>query len=338
MFKSFRRRKMESFLFALNAVSPIVIMMVLGYILKTLKFFDLDFIKTANKMVFRVLLPAMLFLNIYKIESLGTVDLGYVLYALVAVVVVFLAAGGAVMVFTKNNRHRGVLLQSAFRSNYALIGLPLAGTLFGEAGIAVAAILSAFAIPSFNILAVISLSVFTENKQGQGHIKNVLIGILKNPLIQGVFAGLLTVAIREIFSACSIDWRLSEIEPLFKVLNYLSNTATPLALIVLGAQFEFSAVKSLRREIIFGTVLRTAIVPLTVLGTAVIFFRDAFGGAEYAAITALFATPVAVSSVPMAQEMDADVTLAGQLVVWTTLTSIATIFLSSLIMKQIGIF
>ena len=161
---------------------------------------------------------------------------------------------------------------------------------------------------------------------------------MKNPLIQGVFAGLLTVAIREIFSACSIDWRLSEIEPLFKVLNYLSNTATPLALIVLGAQFEFSAVAALKKEIIFGTLTRTVIVPALVLGVAFIFLRDRFTPAQFATLVAAFATPVAVPSVPMVQEMGGDLTLAGQLVVWSTLVSAVTVFLVTFLLRMGGAF
>ncbi|MBQ8880018.1 MAG: AEC family transporter [Clostridia bacterium] len=329
---------MSSFIFALNAVAPIVIMMAIGYVLKRINFFNADFIKTANKMVFKILIPAMLFTNIYSVQSIGDVNFGYAVFAIAAVLVIFLVMTCVIMIFTKDNRRRGVLLQSSFRSNYALIGIPLAQSLFGDAGVAVAAVLSAFAIPIFNILAVISLSIFADTGKGKGNVKKVLLNIAQNPLIQSVLAGLIVVALRGLFAEWNISFRLSDIQPLFKVLSYLSGMATPLALIMVGAQFEFSVVGELRREIIFGTLTRTLVVPLLSLGTAIIFFREYFGGAEYAALTALFATPVAVSSVPMAQEMDADVTLTGQLVVWTTLISIITIFVSSLIMKQIGIF
>ena len=51
-----------------------------------------------------------------------------------------------------------------------------------------------------------------------------------------------------------------------------------------------------------------------------------FNGANFAAFVAMFASPVAVSTVPMAQSMGADHALAGQLVVWTTLISSLVIF------------
>ena len=80
------------------------------------------------------------------------------------------------------------------------------------------------------------------------------------------------------------------------------------------------------------------ILPVLGVGVAYLFFGDRFGGAHFAAFVALFATPVAVSSLPMAQEMGNDAELAGQYVVWTTLVSALSIFLASLWLKQVGIF
>ncbi len=328
---------MDSLIFALNAVAPIIAMVAIGYILKKLGFMNQSFAKMANKLVFRVFLPVMLFLNVYKIEDIKGIDLGYIGYALSALLVIFAIAIPAVFIFTDKKQCRGVLIQGAFRSNYALIGIPLAGALFGEEGEKVASLLSAVAIPAFNILAVISLSVFKDSKT-KTSIKKVLLEIVKNPLIQGVAAGLVALAIRAIFVKTGITFRLLDIAPLAKVLTYLSNLATPLALLMLGAQFEFSAVSELKREIIFGTVMKTVVAPILGIGTAFLMFKDHFDGAHFAAFVAMFTTPIAVSSVPMAQEMDGDVTLAGQLVVWTTFASALTVFLASYLLKVAGIF
>lgn len=329
---------MDSFLFALNAALPIVLMMAIGYFLKKIGFITRDFAKLGNNLVFRVFLPAMLFLNIYKINGISQIRLGFAAYAVLAVLAIFFIALPIVLMFTNENGKRGALLQATFRSNYALIGVPLAETLFGASGVSTASVLSAFAIPTFNVLAVIVLSVFSEGGKGGTSLKKVLLGILKNPLIIGVALGICALLFRELLVINDVSWRLSDLTPIYKVLNYLSSVATPMALIILGAQFEFSAVKELRREIIFGTVTRCVIVPLLGLGAAVLFFRYSFDGAAFAAFVALFATPVAVSSVPMAQEMKSNHVLAGQLVVWSTIFSILTIFISSLVLKAIGIF
>lgn len=328
---------MESLLFALEAVSPIIIMVAIGYLIKRMGLLTTDMAKIINKLVFRIFLPAMLFLNVYKIESLSSIQLDYILYAVIAIISIFALAIPGVILITPRGDRRGALLQACFRSNYALIGIPLAASLFGQEGVSVATLLSAASIPLFNILAVISLSVFGKG-DSEPRVKKILLGIVKNPLIQSIFLGLIILCIRMMFIEHEISFRMTDIRPLYTVLGYLSNLATPLALLMLGVQFEFSAVSSLKKEILFGTLMRTVIVPLLGLGAAFLFFRDSFDGAKFAALVALFATPVAVSSVPMAQEMGADHTLAGQLVVWTTLTSAITVFIASFLLKLAGIF
>lgn len=321
---------MDSLIFALNAVAPIVIMVAIGYILKRIGFMSADFSKQANKLCFRVFLPVMLFMNVYKIEDIGKIELDYIIYVIIAVVALFLLSFPLVHIATRKRECRGVLAQAAFRSNYALIGIPLAESLFGEAGVAVATLLSAVVIPLFNVLAVVCLSVYRE---GRPRIKKIILDILKNPLIQSIALGIIVLAVRRY-----TDFRLSDITAVYKTLTYLSSLATPLALLVLGAQFEFSTVKALRREIVWGSLMRCVMVPILGLGAAYLFFRDRFAGAHFAAFVAVFTTPLAVSSVAMAQEMDGDVKLAGQLVIWTTLISAFSTFVASFLLRAAGIF
>ena len=325
---------MTDLIFAINATAPIVLMVVVGYFLKRLKMLDGNVARVLNKLVFRVFLPSMLFLNMYKIESLADVDFGFVWYTVIATVVLFVAAFGAVLLFTRENPKRGALLQSVFRANYALVGIPLATSLFGEEGAIAATVLSAFIIPVFNSLAVIGLSIFSSDKKPS--VKKILIGIVKNPLIQAIALGFVALGIRAIFVKVGVAFRLTDLVPVYKTLSNLSSVATPLALLVLGAQFDFAAIPHLKRHIIFGVAARNLIVP--VLGIGIAYFIGAFNGAHFATFVAVFCTPVAVSSVPMAQEMDADVSLAGQLVVWSTLFSALSIFLASYVLKLLGIF
>lgn len=328
---------MDSLLFALNAVLPIVLTVAVGYGLKKIGLMDQSLAKACNRLVFRVFLPAMLFLNVYKIEELGGIEAGYILYVVIAVLAIAAVSTPFVLLLTKDRRRRGALLQGAFRSNYALIGIPLAQSLFGQQGVIVATLLSAAVIPLFNVLAVVCLSVFGDGS-GKPQLSKILKGIVKNPLILSILAGLVALLVRGLLQDAGVAFRLSDVAPIYKVLGYLSDLATPLALLVLGAQFEFSAVRELRREIVFGTLMRTVFVPLLGIGTAYVLFADRFSGAHFAAFVAVFATPVAVSSVPMAQEMESDVVLAGQLVVWTTLFSALSVFITSFLLRAAGIF
>ncbi len=327
---------MDSLWFALNAVSPIILTVAIGYLLRRTGLMSEDFARAGNKLVFHLFLPVTLFLNIFKIDVEKGVEIGYILYAVAAILVIFFLAIPLVMLVTRHPDRRGPLLQVSFRSNMALIGIPLAEALGGESGIAATALISAPIVPLFNALAVVSLSIFRGGKRPS--VKKILLDIVKNPLIQSIAAGLVALLLRQMFENRGVSFSLSDLGPIYTVLNYLSAMSTPLALLVLGARFEFSAVKNLGREIVFGTLMRALVTPLLGLGMAYLLFGDVFDAAQFATLVSLFATPVAISSAPMAQEMDNDTTLAGQLVVWTAIASAFTIFLSAYLLRLAGVF
>jgi len=328
---------MSNIQFAVNAVFPLILTVLAGYLLKRLRLVTKEIAGGMNRLVFRLFLPCMLFLNVYNIEGAVLADLTYVWYTLGITAVLFLLAIPVTRMITKENRQRGVLVQASFRSNFALVGIPLAQSLFKQSGAAVATLLSAFIIPLYNILAVICLTVFTDNDKKTVHVGRILLDIVKNPLIQAIALGGVFLALRSLLGHFGVAFSLeTDIPFLYDTLESLSKVATPLALVVLGAQFEFSAIASLKKQILFGVIMRAVIVPTIGLGTA--YWLGCFEGAHFAAFAAVFVTPIAVSSVPMAQEMGADSALAGQLVVWTTLVSALTLFVSSMALKALGVF
>lgn len=348
------------FMTSINAVLPIVLLILLGYILRRINFLNDSFLSIGNKLVFNVCLPCMLFINIYNIDDLSSVDWGLVIYAIVAVFVIFAIALVVSILSTKDNRRKGVILQCCYRSNFAIIGISLAASLAGgqEAVVnGVVAIIQAFTIPIFNILAVISLSVFVkpapqvgENgmlvapKNQHTDVKKILLNIIKNPLIIGIVSGLVFVGGRYAQIAIwdeAIFTIKDDLTFIYSSLDNLKSVATPLALIVLGGQFKFSAVKGMTKEIVVGTVFRVVIAPLIGVGCAVLLsqYTDlvSFGQTEYPALIALFGTPVAVSSAIMAGEMDNDEQLAGQLVVWTSIASVVTVFVTVFLLMSFGL-
>ena len=145
---------------AVNAVVPVVLLILLGYLLKQKKFITKDFVKNGNKLVFNVCLPCMLFINVYSIESFRSIEWSIVIYGVIMLVVIFLLGLITAIAVTKVPERQSVILQCSFRSNIAIIGLSLAAALGGEGAMAVAAIISSFTVPVVNILAVIALSMF----------------------------------------------------------------------------------------------------------------------------------------------------------------------------------
>lgn len=335
---------MNDLIFSANAVLPIILLVLVGYILKKIRLLNEEFLRVGNKLVFNVLLPVLLFSNVYSIESFEEINWIFVLYAVAAVIVIFLVSVPLTLLFCKDKGQQGVIIQAVYRSNYAIIGVPLATQIFGDSGAAAASVLSAFTIPLYNILAVITLSVFngsdptiTENPSTAQRLKKTVKGIVTNPLIIGILSGLVVIGVRSLFVANNIDFRLSDVDFLFTAIKYIASAATPLALVILGGQFEFSAIKRLKKQIIFGTVSRTAIVPAVALSVAY-FVLPQSCGEYFAALLALFGTPVAVSSAIMAREMNCDGDLAGQLVVWTTIMSSFTLFAEIAIFRALGVF
>ncbi len=337
---------METFLFAVNAIMPVILLIFLGYFLKKKGFLDEGWFKKGNKLVFKVCLPLLLFVNVYNIESFGSIDWSVVIYSEIAIFAIFTFGLLLVKLTIPDRKQKGVVLQCVFRSNFAIIGLPLAETLGGAEGVGIAAVLSAFSIPTFNVLAVIALSMFSESDEGKKvSFVDMAKKIAKNPLILGVLCGLVALGIRSIMPVNddgSLVFSLSGSLPfLYNAISNVAKICSPLALIILGGLFDFAAVKELRKQIIIGTFARVVVVPFTVIGVAVLLssYMDvlSFDSTVYPALVALFGSPVAVSSAIMAQEMDNDGVLAGQLVVWTSIASIFTLFLMIAVLRGIGL-
>ena len=81
---------MDSFIFSVSAVAPIVLMVLIGYFLKSIGMMNDQLAKDANKLVFRVFMPVMLFLNIYKIKDLSGFNFGFIGYVLIALLIILL--------------------------------------------------------------------------------------------------------------------------------------------------------------------------------------------------------------------------------------------------------
>lgn len=336
----------STFLFALNAVLPIVLLIFLGYGIKRIGFLDEAWFRKGNKFIFKLALPVLLFYNVYNIESFASINWSVVIYAELMILLIFCIGLLVVHLTIQDPRQKGVVLQCIFRSNFAIIGLPLAEAIGGLEGMGIAAVLSAFSIPTFNILGVIALTMYQRDENGDKlGLKSTLKSIVTNPLIIGVACGLVVLGIRSLIPVGPKGepmFTLAYNMPfLFKAITSLAKIASPFALIIMGGLFDFSAVRSLHKQILVGASFRVVIVPFVALGTAVFLSAHSgflqFSPACYPALVALFGSPVAVSSAIMAQEMDNDGTLAGQLVVWTSIASIFTIFLTIVILKGIGV-
>ena len=329
---------MSTLLFSLNAISPIILTILLGYLIARIKLVSDNFFKEANKLVFNVALPIYLFYSVYNIDQFQSIDWNLPILTASLLLLIFILATFFTTLYTKDPGKRGVLIQNAFRSNYAIIGIPLSQAIGSDNAVAIAAIISAIGIPLLNIFAVITLSIFSYNNESSKiSISQILKLILKNPLIIGVFSALICLLIRSYVPFTIKD----DIPALYQSIKSVGAIASPLALLVLGGRFKLSAVKELASDITFGVMWRLFITPVITL--SICYFLSSKGIVElnatsYPAIITFFCSPVAVSSAIMADSMNCHGELARQLVIWTNIISIFTIFITITICRSIGLF
>jgi predicted permease len=310
---------MDNIIISLNVIIPLFIAIMLGYFIKRIGLIDKNTVKVMNNVTFNTFFPILVFSNVYNTSLEGNFDGKLMFFAIISILVIFISVCIIIPLIEQDNKRRGVLIQTIFRSNFILFALPITISLFGEKSSGVASLLIAVVIPVFNFLAVVVLEIF----RGEGiHIKKIIKGIVTNPLILGCFAGMIGILL-----GIKLPYILQ------KSVDDLSKVATPLALVILGASFKFDRIKKYKKQLIIGVVGRLILVPCIFMPIAVIL---GFRGVELTAIMVMLSAPTAVSSYTMAEQMEADGELAGQLVVLTSAISIITMFLWIFLIKQYG--
>ncbi|MGL5330910.1 MAG: AEC family transporter [Peptostreptococcaceae bacterium] len=311
---------MENLILSFNVVSPLFIIMALGYYLKYTKLLDMNTLNVMNKICFKIFLPLLLFNNIYISDVKSVFDINLILFAVGSVIVLFLVLLFIIPMIEKENKKRGVMIQGIFRSNFVIFGLPVATSIYGEGNIATTALLVAFIVPLFNLLSVIALEIF---RDGNIDVKKIIQGIISNPLI--------------IAAAIAVTLVLFDIKlPVFveKSISDISKIGTPLSLMLLGGSFSFSHVSSYIKDTILVVTGKLVLVPLVFLPISVSL---GFRGIELLTLLLIFAAPTAVSSFQMAKEMDGDSILAEQSIVFSCLFCIPTVFVWILVLKQLAL-
>lgn len=312
---------MENLMISANAVLPMCLVMALGYGTRRLGWLRREEISTINKIAFRIFLPCLLYYNIYCSDLSGSFDPLLMTYAVGGVLLTFGLALGYTLLTEKLPERRGVLIQGMFRSNYVIMGIPVATALLGADQLGTVSILIAVIVPLFNMLAVVVLEVFRGQKPKPLHI---LGQIAKNPLVIGSVLGILTLV---------AGIRLPHI--LEQTIQSVSAIASPLQLFLLGAFFQFSGLKTYRRELVTVSISKLIVSPGLFLGLGALL---GFRGVAFVSLIGIFASPTAVNSFTMAQQMGGDAELAGDIVVTTSAASILTMFLWIFLFKSLGMF
>ena len=311
-------------IFSANVVVPIFLLIMLGYVLTRVKLWDDHFLKIANEVCFKCLLPVLLFYNVATADIFAVFNLKLILYVCFCACAICGLLFLVVPMFVKEKKRRGVMIQGTFRSNFLLFGVPLGLSIGGDEGAVLAAVVASFYVPVINMLSVISLYAFSdaENKS----LKTAAIGIVKNPLIIGGVSGLIFSVIRN-----SIGFEMPVI--MDTTLFNIKSAATPLAFLILGGDLKFGNMLRNVKFSFLSVLGKTVLIPAVMLPVSAMLGFDAL---EMAILTAVFATPNAVSSYAMARNYEADYELAGEIITLGTLLSVVTMFVFITVARSFG--
>ena len=304
-----------------NAVAPIFLLIAYGYLAKMLGVIKREQVASINKIVFACFLSVTLFYNIYSSDLSASFSVPLLVYGLFALAAEILLGFLYTARFVPDRSRKGVMIQAFFRSNTAVLGLPLARSLYPDADLGSFSILMAVLIPLYNILGVVLMEMY---RGEQLDLRDTLKSIAKNPLIigslLGVFCSLLKVKFPYVIE---------------KALSNAAGVSSPLLLFLLGAFFDVKTTAEHRRELIAGTLARLLVCPGILLTLAALL---GFRNVEFVALLSVLTSSAAVATFSVAQQMGGDADLSGNLIVTTGALCSFTIFLWSFIFKSLGIF
>lgn len=312
---------LDNFVISAEAVAPMFLIMAAGVLVRRKGFINEQEVKRVNRLIFVVLFPCLMFSNLYGKELSDAFNPRLAAFAVGMMALTYLATIFFVIKVEKNQKSRGAMIQAIFRSNFVIMGIPIVSNIFGSENLAMTSVMITIIVPIFNILAVVTLEIF---RGGRPSLLHAILGILKNPMIIGAVLGMLAVA---------TDVRL----PYFaeNTIGMLADAATPMALLVLGASFDVKSVEKVKRNLIICITGRLIVVPLIAITCGVL---AGFRGVALVTLVALFASPTAVSSFVMAQQMDSDGELAGACVIFSSMFSCLTMFGWIFALKSLGLF
>lgn len=312
---------MSNLIYSINATLPIFLLIILGKVLKTTKIINDEFTKTADRYVFRIALPALLFSDLTENNVGSAFDGKYVLFCFSVTIFSIAVLWVLTEKFMKNEEQKGAFIQGSYRSSAAILGLAFINNMYDSVGMAPLMIIGC--VPLYNIFAVIILTLKGDNGGKKPNMKETFINVMKNPI-------LLSILIALPFALLNLHF------PSFvnKAIGSVANTATPLALISIGASFEGKKALKKMKPTLLASFIKLILLAGLFLPLAVFF---GYRNQELMALLVMLGSPTTVSSYIMAKNTGNDGILTSSIIVLTTLLSSLTLTLWIFVLKSFGV-
>lgn len=301
---------MENLIFSLNATVPVFVIMMMGSFFHKVGWIDDVFASKMNRFVFTVPLPILLFGDLATVDFEQVWNLKFVLFCFGATLVSIMISAG-VSCLWKDSSVRGEFIQSSYRSSAAILGIAFIQNIYGTAGMAPLMIIGS--VPLYNIMAVLVLSFFKPGQTGldRAMVRRTFKGILTNPIILGIAAGLIWSLLR-----------LPMPQILKKTVSSVGGIATPLGLMAMGAAFDIRKAFAKAKPAVTAALIKLIGFCGLFLPVAV---RLGFRNEELVAILVMLGSATTVTCFVMAKNMGHEGVLSSSVVMLTTLFSAFTL-------------
>ena len=293
-----------------SALIPVFTLILIGYFFKRIKFPSYEFWSQADKLTYYVLMPSLL---IYKLSSASLDTQNSFGFVMSAVLAIFFTMIILIIInkFTPSTPSAFTsMVQGGIRFN-TYVFLALSGSIFGNEGLILAAIILTFAIPFINILCITIFALYITNDKL--NFLYLLKSVITNPLIIACVIG---------GSINFFGFHLPVV--LNNTLEILSHAALPMGLLSVGFGLVIKEITSSKKEVFISSFAKHIIFAILIF-----VFGKLFGiEGTMLSILVLFAVlPTAPSSFILARQLGGDVGLMSSIITVQTLLSIIFILL-----------
>jgi len=294
----------------ISTIIPIFAVIILGWLASVRGFIPSEFLGPANRLVYYIAIPAMIFRSISRSSFTSQFDIKVLAISLLSILVIFGFAWCAGLIARIRYEQMSAFVQDSFHGNLGYIGLAVAYYFLGTGGLARASIIAGFMMILQNLLGVTILALYSGDKSVKEGKWQIALRIMRNPIILSVIAGM-------IFSISEIPMPLI----INRSLDILSGLALPMALLIIGGSLSF---KLMRLNML--PVLSTGIIKLVLLpGLGFLLFSlSGLVPVDYLPGLILLASPTATVTYVMAKEMNGDTDFAVAAISTSTLMSAVT--------------
>lgn len=306
----------------ISTIVPIFIIIFLGTIARQSNFITQVFLEHANRLVYYIAIPAMIFSSISKATLKTQMNFMVILICLGSLILVALIAWVLSIGLKVNHRSSGSFIQSSFHSNLGYIGLAVAFYYLGDSGFVKAAIIAGFIMILQNGLGVFVLQYHNsrDNQNSKDSLNQLDSGqasgldtldtlkkTMTNPVILSAMAGIL-------FSLFSLKMPLI----IDRSLIILKGMALPLALIIIGASLSFEKLKPRFINALIASMLKLIAFPAIGYG---LFMAFNVNQSDYLPGLILLASPTATIAYIMGNQIGGDPDLAAATISISTILS-----------------